>query len=338
MYEVTPTAAAFVGRSPAACAVRAKLMAFGPVNATVLILGATGTGKELAARLVHDLSRRRTKPFVAIDAGALPDGLAESELFGHARGAFTGAVTPRQGLFAEADGGSIFLDEVSNMTLATQARLLRLLETREVRAIGSNQSRPVDVRVIAATNRDLRIAVSEGRFREDLLYRLDVLPLQLPTLAERREDIPALATHLLTRIEARCGASVCLSGEAERDLSGRDWPGNVRQLRNVLERGVALSGGGVIESAHIAEVPVSTNESVATPASWDRWLAEHERAFIVGQLEAHGWNRTATARSMGLSRQALYDKIHKYRLWPRLVAPASPARAECAPAVAGGVG
>jgi DNA-binding NtrC family response regulator len=328
MTDHATGAIAFLGRSAAACGVRSGIASFAPTDMCVLIVGATGTGKELVARAVHETSARRAPAVVAVDGGAISESLAESELFGHVRGAFTGAIAPRPGLFAEADGGTIFLDEISNASLALQARLLRVLESREMRAVGATRARAINVRVVAATNRDLSDEVRAGRFRDDLLYRLDVLQVRLPTLSERREDIPGLAEHLLECIEARTGMPACLSPEAMLELQARDWPGNVRQLRNALERAAVLARGSRIEVCHLpmtVDVPPTAcgSPAVATASNrrWRHWQAEHERAFLLERLEANGWNRSATAREVGLSRQALHEKLRRHELRPRLVSP-----------------
>jgi DNA-binding NtrC family response regulator len=224
----------FIGRSPQAQSVRETLRAVAASDASVLILGASGTGKELAANIIHKLSARAGGTFVAIDGGALAEGLVESELFGHARGAYTGALADRRGLFEEAHDGTLFLDEVGNVSPGIQSRLLRVLESREVRRIGDNRNRPVNVRVLSATNRDLFAEVRSGRFREDLLYRLDVVRVELPLLRDRRDDVPLLAEHILAEIAERSRVVTDLSASATSVLSGYDWPGNVRELRNAL--------------------------------------------------------------------------------------------------------
>lgn len=314
-------AGAFIGPSPSACAVRAQVAAFAASDANVLVVGASGTGKELVARALHDMSPRRDNPFVAIDCGALTESLAESELFGHARGAFTGAVSPRRGLLVEAGAGTLLLDEASNASPQLQARLLRVLEQREVRPVGGNRAHAIDARVIAATNRDLMEEVDAGRFREDLLFRLDVLRIELPSLADRRDDVPDLVEHLLERVERRTGLPLCVSEEALSELGAREWPGNVRQLRNALERAVALARGSLIEVHHLPRVERVSQRQSPTSTSWRTWQAAQERSFLLSHLEANGWNRSATARRLGMSRQALHDRLRRHDLRPRLVAP-----------------
>lgn len=313
--------AAFIGRSPAACATRAQMAAFAATDSSVLLTGPSGCGKELVARGIRDLSVRRDRAFVAVDCGALAESLAESELFGHAPGAYTGATSRRRGLFIEASGGTLFLDEIGNASPQLQARLLRALESREVRPVGADRAVAVDVRIIAATNVDLVAETRAGRFRADLLYRLNVLPLVVPSLDDRREDIPELAAALLARLEARTGVPCVLSDTALRALCARPWPGNVRELRNALERGYALARGGVIEVEHLP-APLEVAGPMARHApSWKAWHAAQERAFLLEALEANGWNRSATARQIGLSRQALFERLRKHDLRPRLVSP-----------------
>jgi len=322
MHDPNPRADAFVGRSVAACAVRAQLATLAASDANVLLLGPTGSGKEIAARLVHDLSSRSAGPFVPIDCGALMDGLAESDLFGHAAGAFTGATGARNGLLVQADGGTIFLDEIANATAGLQARLLRVLETREVRPVGANRAKPFDVRIVAAANRDLAAEVRAGRFREDLLYRLDVLRLQLPALDDRIDDVEDLVEHLLQRVGRRSGVTLRIRPAAITELRARHWPGNVRQLRNAIERAAAVSRGGPIDIDHLPPRDDVARDLPKTGSSWRSWQAESERAFLLGQLDAHGWNRSATARALGMSRQTLHERLRRHGLRPQLVSPA----------------
>src|SRR5262249_18274567 len=231
-----------VGRSPAMVEVYKTVARVAMARSTVLVLGESGTGKELIARAIHENSPRRKRPFVAVDCGALTETLLESELFRHLRGGFTGAVADSPGLFAEADGGTIFLDEIGDVSPALQGKLLRVLQEHQIRPVGGSMVRTVDVRVIAATNRDLATAVANGRFREDLYYRLKVVTMQLPPLRERREDIPLLVDHLVRRAARECRKTVTGVSEAALALlCAYQWPGNVRELAHVLERGVALA-------------------------------------------------------------------------------------------------
>lgn len=306
----------FIGDSAAAQNVREKLRAVAESDASVLILGASGTGKELAATIIHGLSARAGGTFVAIDGGALAEGLVESELFGHARGAYTGALTERRGLFEEADGGTLFLDEVGNAPLAIQARLLRALEAREVRRLGDNRRRSVNVRVLAATNRDLFDDVRAGRFREDLLYRLDVVRLELPSLSERREDIPLLAEHLFDEVCGRLGRSVRLTDATEQALLEYDWPGNVRELRNVVESAAVLATAGRVQVEHLpARVHASLSARSGDHTSLAGELRERERATLMARLQASDWNVTRAAKRLGISRQHLYERLHALGLW-----------------------
>jgi DNA-binding NtrC family response regulator len=305
----------YIGDSTVAEAVRDKLRVIAASDASVLILGASGTGKELAATIIHGLSARAGGTFVAIDGGALAEGVVESELFGHARGAYTGALTERRGLFEEADGGTLFLDEVGNAPLGIQARLLRVLESREVRRLGDNRTRTVDVRVLAATNRDLEAEVRASRFREDLFYRLDVVRLELPSLRDRREDIPVIAQHLATEASARVCQTTGLTPAAEEVLTAYDWPGNVRELRNVIESAAVLAAGRPIEPWHLPERLQGKRVSAQAPTSRQSVLADRERRLVLERLKAVDWNVTRAARALGMSRQGLYSRLHALGLW-----------------------
>src|SRR5213075_882809 len=230
---------------------RAELVAV--TKSTVLITGETGTGKELVARAIHDRSAQRNMPLIKVNCAAIPENLLESELFGHTRGAFTGAVTTKKGKFALADGGSIFLDEIGTMSPALQSKLLRVLQEREFEPLGSERTEKVDLRVIAATNRDLRQMVSEARFQEDLFYRLNVIPIEIPPLRERRDDIPALVEHFVTKHAARTGRRIEPIDESVlAGLKQYDWPGNVRELENTIERAVVLSQGPVLTARAVS--------------------------------------------------------------------------------------
>lgn len=320
MTRAVAGVATFVGSSPAACLVRAQVAAFAACDSPALILGASGSGKEVVARSIHQASARRSGPFVAVDCGAVSDGVVDSELFGHLRGAYSSAIGPRRGLISEAHRGTLFLDEVGNASPAFQARLLRVLESHEVRPVGSDATHGVDLRVVAATNRDLDADVAVGKFREDLLWRLDVLRMQLPTLAERRQDIPELTRHLLARLGERTATDAGISPEALAVLAARDWPGNVRELRSVLERGLALARGGVIGVEHL-RTRRQAGPGPAAPRAWAEFRSQQERAFLLNALVAHGWNRTQTARSIGMSRQSLHERLRCLGLRPTLVSP-----------------
>jgi DNA-binding NtrC family response regulator len=294
-------------------------------HSTVLIQGETGTGKELIARAIHDHSPRQHRPFVAIDCGAVSESLLESELFGHVRGAFTGAMHGKQGLFQEAHEGTLLLDEIGNTTLAFQAKLLRVLQESEIRAVGGNRSIKVDVRVIASTNTDLRKAVEEKTFRQDLYYRLVVVPLVVPPLRQRREDIPLLADHFLSKYCKRDRlAPKQVSAEALQLLVNAPWPGNVRELEHVIERTVVLSSGEMIQPEDLA-LPAPEASPPPTGASPARSrLAAAEREVLLQVLREHGWDKRAAARALDIGLSTLYSKLNKYLPSPVL----PPARAD----------
>ena len=300
-----------VGRSPRMRALFDAIRQVAATDATVLITGETGTGKELAAAAVHRASARRDEPFVAVDCGALSDGLLESELFGHVKGAFTGAVRDKVGLFESAGGGTIFLDEIGGVSFALQQRLLRVLQEREVTRVGAVRPSKVDVRVIAATNRDLRGEVQAGRFREDLFYRLNVFPLMLPPLRERREDVPLLVEHALVVLSRQRTASACCSPFAMRLLRSYDWPGNVRELFAVVESASIRAGDRRIEAQHLAAElrGVESHDAPRYRAGSDD---VPERDVIVAALdEADGaLNRAATL--LGMGRTTLWRKLKAY--------------------------
>jgi two-component system, NtrC family, response regulator AtoC len=277
---------------------------------TILILGESGTGKELLARAVHAESPRHDKPFVAVSCAALTETLLESELFGYEKGAFTGAAQRREGRFVAADGGTLFLDEIGDISPKLQLDLLRVLEERRVTRVGGTESVPVDVRIIAATNRDLLKAVADGRFRQDLFYRLNVITLTLAPLRERKEDIPPLVDRLLEQLAVELKKPVeGVSPEAMALLLTHSWPGNVRELRNVLERGIVVSRGPFLLPADLG-LTLRGEEMPAHPAS----LAEIERQHIAAVLKSTGGNVTQAARILDIDRVTLYSKIHKLGL------------------------
>jgi two-component system response regulator FlrC len=286
---------------------------------TVLLSGESGTGKELLARFIHARSPRARGPFVAVNCAALPDGLLESELFGHERGAFTGALGRKAGKFELAHGGTILLDEISEMNIGLQAKLLRVLQERTVDRVGGREPVRVDIRVIATTNRSLRREVEEGRFREDLYYRLNVFPIALPPLRERPADIPVLARHFVAACAARNGLPLPVLTEAALlDLASRPWRGNVRELENAMERAVLLAGGGPIgpehlpgEGASVGAAPAASPAAPAPPAGPSLW--EMERALIVRTLEDLKGNRTHAAKRLGISVRTLRNKLREYR-------------------------
>jgi DNA-binding NtrC family response regulator len=279
------------------------------------LLGESGTGKELIARSIHLQSRRAAGPFVAVNVGALPEALVESELFGSVRGAFTGAAGDRQGLVESADGGTLFLDEIGDMPPATQVKLLRTLESSELRRLGDNQLRVVDIRVIAATHRDLLAEAGVGRFREDLYYRLNVVQIELPPLRERREDVGLLASYFLDRAARKNGRPPMRFARAVEELLERyDWPGNVRELENALEHSVVLTRGNLIEPQHLPEritrrrkEPLVADRSYKNPA-----LDVIERAYIMWVLQAEGGNKTRAAEVLGIDPSTLYRKLSRY--------------------------
>ena len=288
-------------------------------SATVLITGESGTGKELVARAVHQNSPRTHEHFVAVNCAALSEGLIESELFGHVRGAFTGAVAAKEGRILYADGGTLFLDEVGDMPLATQAKLLRVLETREVQPVGGNQVHKVDIRLITATNRDLTTMVAAGTFREDLLYRLRVVTVELPPLRERKGDIPLLIDTFLSEFAAQHARSVRgLAPEARTALLRYDWPGNVRELRNTIESMVLLARAPVLALEDVPEsVRLGAGGGAGRAGGVDlvgRSLAEVERDLIRENLKAFGGNRERTAKVLGIGERTLYRKIKEYGL------------------------
>ncbi len=286
-------------------------------GATVLLLGESGSGKEVAARAIHDQSPRAPRPFVAINCAVLSEHLLESELFGHEKGAFTGAHAQRRGRIELADGGSFFLDEVAELRPSLQAKLLRVLEERRFERVGGSKAVEVDVRWIAATHRDLRAMVREGTFREDLYHRLAVFPIRLPPLRERREDIVPLAESLLARIAESAGRSPAprLDDGARARLRSEAWPGNVRELRNVLERALILSDGPVLEEQHLW-IEAASGESASEGAApvGDGSLSDLERVAIERALVAVGGNRRAAAARLGIGLRTLYDKLKRYGL------------------------
>lgn len=316
---VTQNPAGMIGRSPAMRETIASIRRVAAGDTTVLITGETGTGKELAARAVHDLSPRRAAPFVAVNCGALAEGVLESELFGHVRGAFTGAVKDRVGVFEAASGGTIFLDEIGEMSIVLQQRLLRVLQEREVTRVGSSRAMKVDIRVVAATNRDLGELVAQGRFREDLYYRLAVFPIKLAPLRERRADIPLLTEHALSILRTRQddARQLACSPLAMRLLRNYDWPGNVRQLFGVIERAAVEAEYARIEAQHLPEdlrpasgAGLETREQRYRGAS----ATDDERAAIISALEATGGALAQSAELLGMGRTTLWRKMKQLGL------------------------
>jgi DNA-binding NtrC family response regulator len=295
-----------IGRSAAMQAVFRMVGIAAETDGTVLILGESGTGKELVARAIHTRSARRPAPFVDLNCAGIPEALLESELFGHVRGAFTGAVRDKAGLFKAAHGGTLLLDEIGDAPPSLQVKLLRALETREVRPVGGTRTERVDVRVIAATNANLAEALEAGRFRKDLYYRLNVITIDMPRLADRAEDIPLLVEHFLARANARQRRSIAtVTPEAMRYLMDRPWPGNVRELENAVERAVALAEGDTIRPEHLP----STTPVVAQPVPTCQNLTDLVTHAIRRALAETGGNRRAAARLLGIPERTLYRKL-----------------------------
>ncbi|MBI2961193.1 MAG: sigma 54-interacting transcriptional regulator [Betaproteobacteria bacterium] len=288
-------------------------------DASVFVQGASGTGKEMLARAIHRASRRADGAFVAINCGAIPENLLESELFGHRKGAFTGATYDHRGLIPAADGGTLFLDEIGDMPLALQAKLLRVLQDREVRAVGATQATPVDMRVISATHRDIEALMKEGQFREDLYYRLNVVSLALPPLSERREDIVPLAMHFLKATAARDAKNVhAFAPEALELLRAAPWPGNVRQLLNAVEQVVALSAGGVVPASAVQQ---ALREEPRPLASLEEARGAFEREYLVRILRMTGGNVTQAAKLAQRNRTEFYKLLERHRLEPKSFKP-----------------
>jgi two-component system response regulator PilR (NtrC family) len=291
----------------------------------VLVQGETGTGKELVARGIHQQSPRRPAPFVAVDCGAIPETLVESELFGHERGAFTGAIREKRGLFQEADRGTIFLDEIGETSLAMQIKLLRVLQERMVRKVGSNIEAAVDVRVIAATNRDLSESIRDGTFREDLFYRINVIPIELPPLRARREDIPLLVDHFIEKFCVRMGvARKHISSDAMRAIEKYHWPGNVRELENVIERMIALEASEVLMTKSLPEhillggrIPDATFELPPEGISLQDHLEAIGKIFMLKALERAGGVQTQAAELLRMSFRSFRYYAKKYELIAR---------------------
>ncbi|HET9992165.1 MAG TPA: sigma 54-interacting transcriptional regulator, partial [Kofleriaceae bacterium] len=307
---------ALVGDGPAMTKLRALIKTVAATKTTVLISGETGTGKELVARAIHDSSPRHAQRFVAVNCAAIPAPLLESELFGHVRGAFTDAVRDKTGLFEEADRGTLFLDEVGEMPLALQAKLLRVLQDSEIRRVGDTQPIVIDVRLIAATLRDLLAEVAAGRFREDLYYRLAVVPLHVPALRDRPEDIPALARHFAARHAERHSRAVTLADDVVATLAAQPWPGNVRDLENTIERLVVLADGPIVDHAFLEAVanvkPTSASQTDDHELSIKKATRSLEQDLIRRALGVTQGNRTNAARLLEISHRALLYKMKEY--------------------------
>lgn len=302
-----------------------------PTDSTVLINGQSGTGKELIARAIHFNSARRDKQFVTVDCAVLSENLLESELFGHVRGSFTGAVTTKPGLFEVADGGTVFLDEIGNISPAIQAKLLRILQEREFTPVGGTKAKKVDIRLIAATNKDLEKMIKEGTFREDLYYRLNIVPISLPPLRERQEDIPALAVHFLKKYSEEMGKGIKgFTPEAMEKLMKYPWPGNVRELENVVERTVVMMDEEMVRVEHLIlpgqeektetvnQVPATSEELKEIKKQLrEKAVEDIERAFVIKALERNQWNVTKAAEEVGMLRPNFQALMRKYGLRAR---------------------
>jgi two-component system nitrogen regulation response regulator NtrX len=310
-----------VGESYVMVQLREQVAMAAPTNGRVLIQGENGTGKELVARTIHNLSRRRNGPFVEVNCAAIPEELIESELFGHIKGAFTGAMADRRGKFELADGGTLFLDEIGDMTLKTQAKVLRVLQEQVVEPVGGSSSVRVDVRVLAATNKDLPAEIRAGRFREDLYFRLNVIPIFVPPLRDRAEDIPLLAEHFMAELAREYGRRPKkLDAGAARGLRSYRWPGNVRELRNIIERLMIMVPGDTIASADVAFLEGATVTADDTPEGASLPLHEardrFEREYILRALAAQQGNISRTAEALGVERSNLYRKMRAFGIAP----------------------
>lgn len=306
-----------IGKSPAMKQVLDLIPKISNAKTNVLITGASGTGKEVIAKSIHDSGNRSQKPFVAINCSAIPENLLESELFGHAKGSFTGAINDKKGLFEEAEGGTLFLDEIGDMDLSLQAKLLRVLQERKIKSVGENKYKDIDVRIIAATHKDLRKMISEASFREDLFYRLSVLPISLPELKERREDIPALANHFVQKYSAMNNTIADqLSQKALSILISRNWDGNVRELENIIERAVVLCPNKIIDESYFIENSSSNSngfenffeENTENMPS----LEDLEKKYIKLVLDKTGNRKEKAANILGINRRTLYRKERLY--------------------------
>jgi two-component system nitrogen regulation response regulator NtrX len=296
--------------------VKEQIQVAGPTNGWVLITGENGTGKEMVAKQLHVHSKRASGPFVEVNCAAIPEELIESELFGHEKGAFTGAIAQKRGKFELANGGTIFLDEIGDMSLRTQAKILRILQEHEFERVGGTETLSVDVRVIAATNKSLEKEIQEGKFREDLYYRLNVIPFHVPPLRERREDIPVLVKSFAEEFCVESGARPkTITGRALALLQAYNWPGNVRELRNLVERLVLMTPGPRIRPQDLPEeLRSGTRPAEMGGATLEEARHEFERRFLLARLEENGWNVSRTAEAIGLARESLSRKMRSYKL------------------------
>jgi DNA-binding NtrC family response regulator len=316
-----------IGASPQMQSVFRLLAKCAPTNSTVMLTGESGTGKELIARAIHYNSLRKDKPFVAVDCNALSENLLESELFGHVKGAFTGAVANKKGMLDIADGGTLFLDEIGNISLATQAKLLRVIQEREFRAVGDTRTQTANFRLITATNKDLKAMVADGRFREDLFYRINIFPIRVPPLRERRDDIPALAFHFLAVANEELGKKVTEFSEgAMAVLMNYDWPGNVRELENTVQRAVILTTDTTIRQAHLVNIDErSPGPALDIPRTGEelkqiKKLAREksveniEKLFVLDALKRNAWSATKSAEETGMQRANFQALMRKYNI------------------------
>jgi two-component system response regulator HydG len=315
--DITTEYCGIVGKDPNMQAIYKLIEDIAPTDTTVLIQGESGTGKELVASAIHQKSLRRDKPFIVINCSAYPATLLESELFGHERGAFTGAVRQKAGRFEQAHGGTVFLDEIGEIPPSSQIKLLRVLQTQKFERLGGEQTLSVDIRILAATNKDLLQEVKDGRFREDLYYRLNVIPIHLPPLRKRRNDIPLQARYFLHRCAAEQGKAIAeFSSEAMRMLLNYSWPGNVRELENCIEHAVVLAHGKRIEATDLPEALDQDTVCEITGVSGTGTITETETRLLKEVLDECDWNKKEAARRLGISRNTLYRKLKKYQITP----------------------
>jgi len=304
-----------IGESPEIKVLVAKIYQVSPTNSRVLIMGENGTGKELVARAIHRNSNRKEKPFIQVNCAAIPGELIESELFGHEKGSFTGAIANAQGKFEQANGGTIFLDEIGDMSPLTQSKVLRAIEEQEISRIGSKDIIRLDVRVLAATNKNLNVEVKEGRFREDLFYRLNVIPIYVPPLRERVIDIPLLANYYLAKFYRENGKrEKHISPSAMESLKAYNWPGNVRELKNLMERMVIMASGDIIEASDLPD-NFSYRDIPNSPKTLKEAKNDFEHKFILQALRKNNWNITETADHLGIERTNLHRKMRQYGLY-----------------------
>jgi two-component system nitrogen regulation response regulator NtrX len=308
-----------IGESSTMKDVRDQITKIAATNVRVLILGESGTGKELIARMIHDQSPRKSKPFIKVNCAAIPEELIESELFGAMKGAYTGSVSDRDGKFTQADTGTIFLDEIGDMSLKVQAKVLRVLQEGEFEKVGGTKTIRVDVRVIAATNKDLKAEVEKGMFREDLYFRLNVVPITIPPLRQRKSDIPLLVQYFIKQCGEETGIkNKSFSDDAMKRLTEYNWKGNIRELRNVVERMIILSAGDVIQENELPSASVKSEPGIFKSVSFERTLKEVkeevERAHILYTLQKNDWNVTRTAAELGIERTNLHKKLKYYAI------------------------